>query len=108
LILVSLCTRPHVDSQLDPFFARLLTPVGKEREVQFTDAPASLPESATLGLDGVTLDYRKSSAYAHRSLQRLGVELPRMTWFDWGGFVLAWIFVGALVWLLVFLASFGA
>ena len=108
LILVSLLTRPHAASRLDPFYARLLTPVGKEREVEWTDAPAQLPESATLGMAGVTLDYRKSSVYAYRGLQRMGIELPRMTWFDWGGFVLAWILVGALVALLVFLAGLGA
>lgn len=107
LIVVSLLTRPHPASRLDPFFARLLTPVGKEHEVAWTDAPAVLPESATLGLEGVKLDYRKSSSYAYRGLQRLGIELPRMTWFDWGGFVLAWIFVGALVALVVFLAGLG-
>jgi hypothetical protein len=60
-----------------------------------------------LGLGGVKLDYRKSSAYAYRGLQRWGIELPRMTWFDWGGFVLAWILVGALLALLAFLAGFG-
>ena len=58
-------------------------------------------------MDGVKLDYRKSSAYAYRGLQRLGIEVPRMTWFDWGGFVLAWIFVGALLALMLFLAGFG-
>jgi Na+/proline symporter len=108
LILVSLLTRPHAARQLDPFFARLLTPVGKESQVQWTDAPANLPESATLGMDGVTLDYRKSSAYAYQGLQRLGIEVPRMTWFDWGGFALAWFFVGALLALMLFLTGFGA
>ncbi len=108
LILVSLLTRPHDKHRLDAFYARLLTPVGKESEVQWTDAPAELPESATLGMDGVTLDYRRSSAFAYRGLQRWGLELPRLTWFDWGGFVTAWIFVGALLWLVVFLAGLGA
>lgn len=108
LVLVSLVTRPHADSRLDPFFARLLTPVGKEREVAWTDAPAVLPESATLGMDGVRLDYRKSSVYAYRGLQRFGIEVPRMTRFDWGGFVLAWIFVAALLGLLAYLAGLGA
>jgi Na+/proline symporter len=107
LVLVSLLTRPHAAGRLDPFFARLLTPVGKEPEVQWTDAPADLPESATLGMDGVRLDYRKSSAYAYQGLQRLGFEVPRMTWFDWGGFVLAWIFVGALLALMLFLTGVG-
>jgi Na+/proline symporter len=108
LILVSLLTRQRAASQLDPFFARLLTPVGKESEVEWTDAPADLPESATLGIDGVKLDYRKASAYSYRGLQRVGIEMPRMTWFDWGGFVLAWIFVGALLALMLFLSGIGA
>ena len=108
LVAVSLLTRPHAAGQLDPFFARLLTPVGKEHEVQWVDAPAALPESATLGMDGLMLDYRKASAYAYRGLQRIGIELPRLTWFDWGGFVLAWIFVGALVALVLVLSRLGA
>jgi hypothetical protein len=108
LVLVSLLTRPHAAGQLDPFFARLLTPVGKEAEVQWINAPANLPESATLGMDDDRLDYRKSSAYAYQGLQRLGFEVPRMTWFDWGGFVLAWFFVGALLALLLFLTGVGA
>ncbi|MBI3839032.1 MAG: sodium:solute symporter family protein [Planctomycetia bacterium] len=108
LVLVSLLTRPHPPGRLDPFFARLLTPVGKEPEVQWIDAPADLPESATLGMDGVKLDYRKSSSYAHQRLLRWGIEIPRMTWFDWGGFVLAWILVGALLALMLFLTGYGA
>jgi Na+/proline symporter len=108
LAVVSLLTRPLPDSRLDPFYARLLTPVGKERDVAWNDPPADLSESATLGMDGVALDYRKSSVYAYRSLQRWGIELPRMTWFDWAGFLLAWLLVGALVALLVFLARVGS
>ena len=105
LVVVSLLTRPQRASQLDPFFARLLTPVGKEREVEWLDAPAELSESATLGLDGGKLDYRKASAFGYRGAQRWGIEVPRMTWFDWSGFLLAWGFVAALVVLLVWLSG---
>jgi Na+/proline symporter len=108
LVAVSLLTRPHPAGQLDPFYARLLTPVGQEREVAWTDAPAELPESATLGLDGLPLDYRKSSAYAYRGLQRIGIEVPRFTWFDWGGFIVAWAFVAALIALVLWFARIGA
>jgi hypothetical protein len=107
LVVVSLLTRPHAAAQLDPFYARLLTPVGREAEVAWSDAPSELPESATLGLEGTRLDYRKSSAFAYAFLQRMGIEVPRLTWFDWGGFALAWLLVLALVALLVWLARLG-
>jgi Na+/proline symporter len=107
LVLVSLLTRPHPAAQLDPFFARLHTPVGRESEVRL-DAPGEiLPESATLGMEGALLDYRKSSAYAYPRLQRLGIEVPRMTVVDWGGFLAAWALVGALIALLVWLSGLG-
>ena len=43
------------------------------------------------------LDYRKSSRFAYPGLQKLGLEIPRMTWFDWGGFLAAWVLVGGLI-----------
>ena len=108
LVAVSLLTRPRAKGELDPFFARLLTPVGNEPQVAWTDAPPELPESATLGLDGWKPDYRKASGYGYRGLQRWGFEVPRMTWFDWGGFALAWAFVGGLVGTLAWLSGWGA
>lgn len=108
LVLISLLTRPPEAQRLDPFFARLLTPVGREGEVAWTEAPADLPESATLAMDGVVLDYDKCAPLAYARLRRFGIELPRMTWFDWGGFAAAWLFVAALVWLIMFLAGLGA
>ena len=36
-------------------------------------------------------------AGSHGRLQRLGLEIPRMTWFDWGGFLAAWVLVGCLI-----------
>lgn len=108
LILVGLLTRPQNRTQLDPFYARLYTPVGREAEVALDTAPAELPESATLGMHGVLLDYEKASAtFAYQSLRRLGIEFPRMTWFDWGGFLAAWALVGALIALLAWLAGIG-
>ncbi len=108
LVAVSLLTRPRAKGELDPFFARLLTPVGAEPQVAWTDAPPELPESATLGLDGWKPDYRKASGYGYRGLQRWGFEVPRMTWIDWGGFALAWAFVGGLVGTLAWLSGWGA
>jgi len=105
LILVSLLTRPQNRGQLDFFFARLLTPVGREREFERPGESGSFPEYATLGLDGPGLDYQKASALGYRALQRIGIEVPRLTWFDVAGFVAAWCFVGMLIALLAWLAS---
>ena len=58
------------------------------------------------GMDGAgILDYHKSSRFAYRPLQRLGLEIPRLTWFDWMGFLAAWMVVGGLVGLLIWLAE---
>jgi len=104
MVLVSLGTRPRDLATLGPFYARLHTPVGKENEVRWDDPPHDVPESATLGLEGTLLDYRKSSRFAYPGLQRLGIELPRLTRFDWMGFLVAWVLVGGLIWLLIWLA----
>ena len=108
MILVSLVTRPRDLSALGPFYARLHTPVGKEDEVRWDEPPHDLPESATLGMEGIVLDYRKSSRFAYRRLQKLGLEIPRLTWFDWGGFLAAWVLVGGLIGLLIWLAGLGS
>jgi Na+/proline symporter len=105
MIVVSLLSRPRDLSTLGPFYARLHTPVGKESDVCWDDPPDPLPESATLGMEGVSLDYRKSSRYAHRGLQQLGFEMPRFTLFDWGGFLTAWVLVGGLIVLLVWVSG---
>ena len=41
----------------------------------------------------------------YAGLRPLGLEIPRMTWFDWGGFLAAWLLVGVLVGGLVLLAG---
>ena len=125
LIVVSLLTRPLPAEQLNPFFARLHTPVGRESDVRVT-APAGIakaqadhgvqsvaavaswePAAAAEGEDA-QWDYRKASAFAYRSLQRVGLEIPRLGRIDWGGFLLAWGLVGALIVLLMWLARLGA
>ncbi len=105
MIVVSLITRPRDLSTLGPFYARLQTPVGKEDEVRWEEPPNDLPESATLGMEGIALDYHKSSRFAYPRLQKLGLEIPRMTWFDWGGFLAAWVLVGGLIGLLIWLTA---
>ena len=100
LVLVSLLTRPPDPIVLNSFYARLLTPVGRESEVASSFPGGS--EAATLGLEGVTLDYKKaSSLFGWPLLQRLGIEIPRMTPIDWGGFAAAWLAVFALLGLLL-------
>ncbi len=51
---------------------------------------------------------RKSSRFAYRRLQELGLEIPRLSWFDWGGFLAAWLLVGGLIGLLIWLAGLGS
>jgi Na+/proline symporter len=105
LIVVSVMTRPGDLAALGPFYARLHTPVGREEEVRPDAAAEVLPESATLGMEGVVLDYRKSSRFAYGGLQRFGLEVPRLTWFDCVGFALAWVLVIGLIGLLAWLAG---
>jgi Na+/proline symporter len=108
LILVSLLTRQEDASRLDPFFARLHTPVGKEQDVACDDTVQSgLHADASLGLNGSPLDYGKSSRFAYARLQQIGIELPIMTRMDWAGFLVAWVMVGGLIGLLVWLAGLG-
>lgn len=105
--IVSLCTRPQPAEQLDPFFARLHTPVGREQEFALAEPVAAFQEEAMLGLHGIAIDYRQASQLAYPGLRKIGIEIPRMTAIDWGGFLLAWATVGALIALLVWLASLG-
>jgi len=107
LIVVSLLTAPHSRDRLDPFFARLLTPVGQEALVEVSAAGTAWLEEAVLGLPGPPLDYQKASRFAYQPLQARGLEIPRMNRYDWGGFLVTWALVGALVGLLVWLAGLG-
>lgn len=106
-ILAALLTRPQSQDLLNGFFARLHTPVGQEHLVRWATPDAELPESCTLGMEGVRLDYQLACRYAYAGLRRFGLEIPRMTRFDWGGFLLAWLMVGGLIWLLYILSSWG-
>jgi Na+/proline symporter len=107
LVGVSLMTRPQPAAVLDAFFARLLTPVGREPEVALEDPPSDLPAAATLGMHHVRLDYQKASRFGHPGLRRLGFEIPKVQRLDWTGFVGAWALVFALIGLLVWLSGLG-
>ena len=106
-VVVSLCTRPQSADRLDPFFARLHTPVGREQEFALAEPPITFREEAVLGLSGIAIDYRKVSHLAYPGLRRIGIEIPKMSAVDWAGFLLAWATVGGLIGLLVWLASLG-
>ncbi len=73
-----------------------------------TILPMTCPNRPRSGMDGVALDYRKSSRFAYRGFKSFGLEIPRMTWFDWGGFLAAWVLVGGLIGLLIWLAGLGS
>ncbi|MDB5349881.1 MAG: hypothetical protein JWN86_1128 [Planctomycetota bacterium] len=107
MILVSLCTRPAPAARLDPFFARLLTPVGLEATVMSDSGEIEDDDDVNLGMDGPSLDYGKAAHFGVARLQALGIEVPRMGVFDVAGFLLAWGMVAALIGLLVWLARWG-
>lgn len=100
LIVVSLSTPAIPRERLDPFYARLLTPVGQESELALVAAPSRFADEAALGLHGAGLDYAKSAPLGYAGLRRFGLEVPRMGWTEWGGFLLAWATVGGLLGLL--------
>ena len=101
MVVVSLVTRAQSRSQLDPFFARLLTPVGEELAGSHRDEDTAL----NLGLGETRLDFEVVADNAYQGPRKYALELPRLTVVDWGGFVGAWVLVGALIGLLMWLAS---
>lgn len=108
LAAVSLCTRPQAARTLDPFFARLLTPVGKEGEVRTNQECNAAHDEAFLGMPEGPLDYARAAQYGYAAPRRLGLEIPRLGWVDWGGFAVAWVLVFGLIGLLAWLAQWGA
>jgi len=104
LILISLITPSQPTEQLDAFYARLLTPVGREEGIARPE-PAGAAEHLGLGLHGTILDYNQASHFGIPALQRIGVEIPRLTTFDVVGFLAAWVLVGAMIALLAVLAT---
>lgn len=106
-IAVSLCTPPHPAAVLNPFYARLLTPVGKEAEMRDA-ATGTGNEDAWLGMPEGALDYDRASAYGYAAPRRLGLEIPRLGWLDGCGFAVAWVLVLSLIGLLAWIARLGA
>jgi Na+/proline symporter len=104
LMLVSLVSRPPARSRLDPFYARLLTPVGKEGEVALEAPPSSHAEEAGLGLHQPGLDYHRAAAWGYEWPRRLGFVIPRLGRSEWGGFLLAWGMVAGLLLFLIALS----
>ena len=102
MVVVSLVTRAQPRGELDPFFARLLTPVGEEQAA----GPQHGEETAvTLGLGETRLDFEAVADNAYQGPRKYALELPRLTVVDWGGFLGAWVLVAALIGLLMWLAS---
>jgi Na+/proline symporter len=107
LVVVSLLTPRPSAARLDPFFARLLTPVGKEDQVRAACTEGWHPDAA-LGIESCPLDYQQARSFGYSWPRALGLELPRFGWLDWLGFLAAWLLVAALIGLLVLLAGWGA
>lgn len=105
--LVSLVTRPQPAAQLDPFFARLHVPVGREQEFALAAPPEDFREEAALGMHGVSLDYDKAQRLASPRLRQIGFEIPKLSLIDWAGFLGAWATVAGLIALLVWLSTLG-
>ena len=71
--------------------------------------PMTCPRRPQSGL----MDGAISTTVSRRDLptvdcNELGLEIPRLSWFDWGGFLAAWVLVGGLIGLLIWLAGFGS
>ncbi|MCY2966490.1 MAG: sodium:solute symporter family protein [Planctomycetota bacterium] len=107
LIGISLLTGMKPKAQLDPFFARLLTPVGREDEMALSAVPTQFAAEAGLGLASPGLDYQKASVLGYSTARRLGLEMPRMGLAEWGGFIVAWVTVGGLLGLLYGLSAYA-
>lgn len=115
MVLVSLFTRATPREMSDTFYARLYTPVGQEGLVALTRGTEKSIQNAQTGedqpqyADDTPLDYKLASErWGYRFTRSLGLELPRMTFLDWAGFIFAWIVVGLIIALFAFLAGVGA
>jgi Na+/proline symporter len=104
LMLGSLLSRPPERSRLDPFYARLLTPVGKEASVALDRSPDDHPQEAGLGLHQPGLDYHRAADWGYAWPRRFGFEIPRLGRSEWGGFLLAWGVVAGLLMFLITLS----
>ena len=86
-LVTSWLTRPVPQEKLERFFLLLRTPV---RAGERVPGPCMLPE-----------DPERPQPLL---VDRFGLQVPRFTWLDLGGFAVAWVFVAFLVWLTWWLA----
>jgi Na+/proline symporter len=91
-IVVSLLTKRTPTDKLDHFFALIRTPIRPGEKV---DVPCTLPE------DHLPTEHDKLIPLAD-------LEIPKPHLLGIVGFALAWVGVGAVIWLTVWLASLGA
>ena len=87
-IIVSLITPRQPQEQLDRFFALIHTPIRPGEQVE---SPCTLPE-----------DHLPAG---EKLFQHPDIELPKPTFIGLGGFALAWVCVGVIIWLTSFLAK---
>ena len=90
-IAASLLTRRTATEKLDDFFRLIRTPV---RPGEIVDQPCTLPE------DPLPMETGKLIPVAD-------LEIPMPSRMGLGGFVLAWICVGAIIWFTMMLAGIG-
>lgn len=88
---VSLVTPRPASEKLDRFFLLLRTPV---RDGEQVDAPCTLPRDPLPPID--------------KLINHPDIEIPRPNRLDVGGFALAWLFVGLLIWFTYWLSGLGA
>ena len=87
-LIVSSFTQRTPDEQLDQFYSLIHTPVRDGEELA---APCTLPENP---------EPRGEKLFSHPD-----IELPKPTLIGLGGFVLAWVLVGIIIWLTKYLAQ---
>lgn len=91
-ILVSLLTRRTSDEKLDHFFRLIRTPI---RLGEHVAEPCTLPEDPL-------------PAETAKLLPLRDIEIPRPTLIGLGGFIVAWVLVGGIIWFTYWLAGLGA
>ena len=81
-VVVSLVTRRPPREKLDAFFLLMRTPVQPDEHV---GAPCTMPDNPAPPLD--------------KMIDHPDIEIPKPTRVDIIGFILAWVFVGIIVWI---------
>ena len=81
-VVVSLVTSRPPKAQLDAFFLLMRTPVLPDEHIA---APCTLPDNPAPPLE--------------KMIDHPDIEIPKPTRIDITGFILAWVFVGIIVWI---------